>query len=77
MESRSKKIFLMACVIVPFMGYCVYYYAHVFKNAPYRFTEFKSLIVQWGPGDSLINKYNSETGAYQFVDAHDSLIKMN
>jgi len=77
MESRSKKIFLMMCVIVPFVGYCVYYYAGVFKNAPYKFTEFESIVFEYGPGDSLINKYNSRTGEYQFVDARDSLVKMN
>jgi hypothetical protein len=67
----------MLTVIVPFVAYCVYYYAGVFKNAPYKFTEFDSIDFQYGPGDSLINKYNSKTGVYQFVDAHDSLIKMN
>ena len=67
----------MACVIVPFLIYCVYYYAHVFKNAPYKFSEFKSFSVQWGPGNNLINKYDSRTGAYQFIDSHDSLVKMN
>jgi len=77
METKSKKIFLMACVIVPFLIYCVYYYAHVFKNAPYKFSEFKSFSVQWGPGNNLINKYDSRTGAYQFIDSHDSLVKMN
>lgn len=67
----------MASVIVPFMIYCGYYYAHVFKNAPYKFTEFKSFTIQWGPGDSLVNKYDSKTGDYQFVDSHDSLVKTN
>ncbi len=77
MNPRLKRIFLMATVIVPFVGYCVYYYAHMFKNAPYRFTEFESFTFQYGLGDSLVNKYNSKTGEYQFVDARDSLIKLN
>jgi len=77
MDSRFKKIFLMCTVIVPFVGYCVYYYAHVFKNAPYRFSEFEYMTIQYGPGDSLINKYNSRTGEYQFVDNRDSLVKIN
>jgi hypothetical protein len=77
MEKKSKKIFLIATVVVPFLIYCVYYYAHVFKNAPYKFSEFKSLSIEWGPGDSLLNKYDSKTGIYQFVDTRDSLIKMN
>jgi hypothetical protein len=73
-EKKSKKIFLGACVIVPFLIYCVYYYAHMFKNAPYKFIEFKSFSIQWGPGDSLVNKYNSATGDYQYINEHDSLI---
>jgi hypothetical protein len=77
MNKTAKKIFLIGSVVVPFMIYCVYYYAHVFKNAPYRFAEFKSFTFEYGPGDTLINKYNSATGDYQFVDTHDSLIKMN
>src|ERR1700744_4966623 len=77
MDSRFKKIFLMCTVIVPFVGYCVYYYAHVFKNAPYRFSEFEYMTIQYGPGDSLINKYNSSTGEYQFGDNRDSLVKIN
>jgi hypothetical protein len=77
MDSRFKRIFLMSSVIVPFVAYCVYYYAHVFKNAPYRFSEFESIIFEYGPGDSLINKYNSKTGEYQYVDSRDSLVKMH
>lgn len=77
MDKTFKKWFLIASVVVPFLIYCVYYYAHVFKNAPYKFTEFKSFSIQWGPGDSLINKYDSRTGDYQFIDSHDSLVKMN
>jgi hypothetical protein len=77
MDSRFKKIFLMCTVIVPFAAYCIYYYAGVFKNAPYKFTEFDSIVFQYGPGDSLINKYNSKTGEYQYVDDRDSLVKMN
>jgi hypothetical protein len=76
MRPLTRKIFIFMSVIVPFVAYCVYYYAGVFKNAPYKFTEFDSFVFQYGPGDSLINKYNSKTGAYQFVDAHDSLVKM-
>src|SRR3954468_21573165 len=76
MSPTARKIFLFMTVILPFVGYCVYYYAGVFKNAPYKFTEFDSIDFQYGTGDSLINKFNSKTGAYQFVDSHDSLQKM-
>ena len=77
MDSKFKRIFLMCTVIVPFAGYCIYYYAHMFKNAPYKFTEFESMTIEYGPGDSLLNKYNSKTGEYQFLNAKDSLVKMN
>ena len=77
MEKKSKKIFLIATVVVPFLIYCVYYYAHMFKNAPYKFGEFKSMVFQYGTADSMLNKYDSKTGEYQYVNAHDSIIKMN
>jgi len=77
-DSRSKRIFMACAVIVPFVAYCVYYYAHVFKNAPYKFSEFEYMTFEYGPGaDSLVNKYNSKTGEYQYVDTRDSIIKMN
>lgn len=68
---------MVMCVIVPFAAYCIYYYAGVFKNAPYKFSEFESMSIAYGPGDSLVNKYNSKTGEYQYVDSRDSLVKMN
>lgn len=77
MRPLTRKIFFTMTIIVPFVAYCVYYYAGVFKNAPYKFTEFVSIDFQYGPGDSLINKFNSRTGKYQYVDAHDSLVKMD
>lgn len=76
MSSTSKKIFLIASVIVPFLIYSVVYYAHVFKNAPYKFVEFKYFTFAYGPGDSLVNKYDSRTGDYQFVNEHNQVIKM-
>ncbi|OCX54790.1 hypothetical protein BEL04_03980 [Mucilaginibacter sp. PPCGB 2223] len=45
------------------------------KNAPYKFAEFESITLNYGLGDSLINKYNSRTGNYQYLDKRDSLIK--
>lgn len=77
MISRSKRIFLALSVILPFLFYCLYYYGHVLKNAPYKFTEFDSMSIQYGDRDSLLNKYNSKTSAYQYLNNRDSLIKMN
>jgi hypothetical protein len=77
MSSRAKKIFLILCIVVPFLFYCVYYYGMILKDAPFKFKEFKSFVIQYGTGDSLINKYNSATGEYQYVNKRDSLIKVN
>jgi hypothetical protein len=75
MTNKSKKIFLALSVIVPFMLYCFYYYGMMVKNAPYKFSEFESLTFKYGPGDSLINQYESKTHHYQFVTKADSLVK--
>lgn len=75
MTDRSKRIFLASTIIIPFLAYCLYYYGHMFKIAPYKRTEFKSFIFKYGYGDSLFNQYNSVTGAYQYVNKQDSLIK--
>jgi hypothetical protein len=45
------------------------------KNAPYKFSEFKSLTIKYGVTDSLVNQYDSKTGAYQYLNKEDSLIK--
>jgi hypothetical protein len=73
--NRSKKIFLLLCITVPFVLYCVYYYGMIIKNAPYKFTEFDSIQFQYGYGDSLLNKFNSKTGEYQYVNKRDSVVK--
>lgn len=77
MSDRAKKIFLLVCIIVPFVVYCVYYYSIMIKNAPYKFAEFESITLKYGLGDSLINTYDSKTGNYQYVNTRDSLIKTN
>jgi hypothetical protein len=77
MSDKAKKIFLVLTIAVPFLFYCVYYYGRMIKNAPYKFTEFKSFMIQYGTGDSLVNKYNSLTGEYQYLNKRDSLIKTN
>lgn len=46
------------------------------KNAPYKFSEFDHLSFEYGTGDSLLNKYNSKTAEYQYVNDRDSVKKM-
>ena len=74
MSDRVKKIFLGASIVVPFMIYCVYYYAGIIGNAPYKFTEFQSFDFRFGLGNNLNNTYDSKTGRYQYVNNHDSLV---
>jgi hypothetical protein len=45
------------------------------KNAPYKFTEMESISLKYGLGDSLINRFDSKTGAYQYLNDQDSLVK--
>lgn len=77
MISKRRKAFLVACITIPFLLYSVYYYAIMIKNAPYKFAEFDHITFQYGTGDSLLNKYSSLTGQYQYVTVHDSLVKMH
>jgi len=49
----------------------------ILKDAPYKFKEFKSFSIQYGTGNNLLNKYNSATGDYQYVNKQDSLVKMH
>jgi hypothetical protein len=77
MSNKAKKIFLLLSITVPFLFYCLYYYGMMVKNAPYKFVEFESITFEYGPGDSLVNKYNSKTGNYQYVNKRDSIVRMH
>jgi len=75
--TKTKKILLALCIILPFVIYCVYYYSIMIKNAPYKFTEFESFSYKFGTRDSLLNSYDSKTGAYQYVNDRDSVMQTN
>jgi hypothetical protein len=75
LSKRLKKIFLAFSIAIPFLVYCFIYYSNMIGNAPYRFSDFQSFSIQYGTGDSLVNKYDSKTGDYQYLNDHDSLIK--
>ncbi len=75
MSERSKKIFLYICIIVPFLGYCVFYYSNMIKNAPFRFADFQSIEFAYGSPGNMENTYNSATSDYQYLNKRDSLIK--
>lgn len=74
MSDRTKRIFLIVCIVVPFLAYCFFYYSQMFKNAPFRFTDFESIVLKYGEGDSLINQFDSATGRYQYLNSSDSLV---
>ncbi|RKR83654.1 hypothetical protein BDD43_3867 [Mucilaginibacter gracilis] len=75
MDNRKKKIFLLLSIVVPFLLYCFYYYGMMVKNAPYKFSEFDSIVFNYGTGDSLLNRYNSKNGDYEYVNSRDSVVK--
>src|SRR5690606_16367009 len=74
MSDRTKKIFLAICIILPFVLYCFYYYSQMFKNAPFRFADFESIVLKYGEGDNLVNQFDSKTGRYQFLNTQDSMV---
>lgn len=75
MSDRAKRIFLAICIIVPFLLYCFYYYSMMLKNAPYRFSDFESIVFQYGEQGNLQNQFDSETAHFQYLDVRDSLIQ--
>jgi len=75
MSERSRKIFLYICIIVPFVGYCIFYYSNMIKNAPFRFADFESIEFSYGEPNHMLNTFNSETAVYQYVNRRDSVIK--
>lgn len=77
MSSKTKKIFLLLTIVVPFLGYCIIYYTPIIKNAPFRSDEFVSFQLQWGAGNDMPNIYDSATGNYQYLNRKDSLVKTN
>jgi len=46
----------------------------MFKNAPFRFADFESIVIKYGEGDDLVNQFDSKTGHYQFLNVRDSLV---
>ncbi len=74
MSDRSKKIFLAVCIIVPFFLYCYYYYSTMLRNAPFRFSDFESIVLKYGEGEELPNQFDTRTGIFQYLNTRDSLV---
>ena len=75
MTSKSKRIFLGICIIVPFIIYCCVYYSSMIKNAPFRFADFQSIELTYGTPDQMLNKYNSTTAQYQYITNDNRVLK--
>ncbi len=75
MSDKGKKIFLIICITVPFLLYCVYYYSIMIKNAPYKFVEFENLSLKASVGGQLDKSFSSKTGNYEYINTSDSLIR--
>lgn len=74
MNPRSKKIFLALTIIIPFGIYCAVYYGRMIRNAPYNFSEFRSLTFKFGMGEDLVNQYTSADSTYRYLNREDSLV---
>ncbi len=75
MSDKGKKIFLIICITVPFLLYCVYYYAIMIKNAPFKFSEFENITIKAETGGQLDKTFSSKTGSYEYINNQDSLVK--
>lgn len=75
MSERGKKIFLIICITVPFLLYCIYYYSIMIKNAPFKFSELENISLKAGVGKHLDKSFSSKTGDYQYINNQDSLVK--
>ncbi|WP_437922019.1 hypothetical protein [Sphingobacterium sp. LRF_L2] len=75
MTKKTKAIFLGLCIIGSFFIYCVFYYSNMLKNAPYRFSDFEYVSIQYGLPDSMLNSYNSATQDYQYLNKDNKVIK--
>lgn len=75
MSNKTKKIYLALTIVIPFMLYSVYYYSEMVKKAPFRSTDFENFVLRYGEGDDLVNKYDSKTGLFQYLNQKDSLVK--
>lgn len=75
MSDKGKKVFLIICITLPFLLYCVYYYSIMVKNAPFKFSEFENITLNAGVGAHLDKKFSSKTGDFQYTNNQDSLVK--
>lgn len=77
MSTKTKKIFLALTIVVPFLAYCIIYYAPIIRNAPFRSKDFVSFQYSYGLSRTPENRYDSKSGDYIYLNSRDSVIKTN
>ncbi|RZK50141.1 MAG: hypothetical protein EOO99_02845 [Pedobacter sp.] len=72
-ENRKLIVVLSVLILVIGFGYAWL----TLKRNPHQASQLESMQVAWGKSFGKVNKYNSQSGDYQFVDSRDSLFKVN
>lgn len=75
MTTKSKRIFLAICIIVPFIIYCWVYYSSMVKNAAFRFSDFESIELTYGTPGEMVNTFSTKTNEYQYLTKDDRILK--
>ena len=72
---KPKATKTLNIVAVLFIVVAGAYFVMKMRSGGKKAASFVSLTYKWGVGDTLQNSYDSSTGAYQFVDQQDQLIR--
>jgi len=72
---KPKATKTLNIVAVLFIVVAGAYFVMKMRSGGKKAASFVSLTYKWGVGDTLQNSYDSRTGAYQFVDQRDQLIR--
>jgi uncharacterized protein YneF (UPF0154 family) len=68
-------VVVLLIVFMVIKGALIAYFDSIFKEAPYSYSEMRSIVFKYGVADSLVNQYNSATGEFDYLNKRDSLIK--
>lgn len=68
-----RKILLIALLLIAAGMIAAAYKFMQHGKSPVQVVDFESFTLIWGKTDSLLNRYDSKTGNYQYVDRRDSL----
>jgi len=66
-------VLLIAFMVIK--GALIAYFESIFKEAPYSYSEMRSIVFKYGVADSLVNQFNSATGEFDYLNKRDSLVK--